>query len=469
MTFARLRKYLLSALAALAVASSPSWAEPAAFPDELKTEGLLVFELARHPVAGLGPMIWIQDAEISGKRHRGLLRSGDLLAVVLPPGQYVLESLHGQSPNRSSSHFGGMTVYTSPSAQWETHRSFTIEAGKVTNLGALLFMENGADPRRFRLAYIDTSAAPPDLRVANPKLAATLGADRFSTAPGEYASPEQLNALRTELLESRFKTLTPAAIAHDNFVASDAGSLALLIKSDGKPASLKLIDPRTFRFNKCRNWGTGAACYLHDGGVLTIDDKSRTVVRYPLDFKPTDFLAFGERGIVLVDGRFRILTSRDAGQSWTLDESLKLDKEAFALRPLLHMGSKGFYVHSKYLFGKPEVKRLVYSSYEKIELRTIDLPKELETIDFLLETDRGLYAAFTTSKNNAPLFFQAHVASEWEQRSTIPRWGCLRLLADRLDSNRLTAICSSQTKSEAMELLSDDGGRSWREGVQTAP
>jgi hypothetical protein len=469
MAFTRLRKFLLPALAGLALMTGPSWAEPAPFPDELKTEGLLVFEMARHPVAGLGPMIWIQDAEISGKRYRGLLRSGNLFAVVLPPGEHVLESLHGQSPNRGSSHFGGVTVYSKPSAQWEANRNFTIEAGKVTNLGGLLFMENDADPRRFRLAYIDSSKAPPSLWAANPKLAAALGSDKFSMAPGVYASPVQLNAVRTELLEAKFKTMTPAAIEHSNFVASDAGSLALLVKGDGKPASLKLVDPGTFRFDKCRNWSTGAACYLNDNGVLIIDDKSKTEVRYPRDFKPTDYLVFGERGIVLVDGRFRILMSRNAGQNWALDESIKLEKETFALRPLLRNGAKGFYVHSKYLFGKPEVKRLLYSPYEKLELRPIEMPEEVEKIDIFLESDRGLYVAFTTTKNTAPLYFQANGKTEWEKRATIPGGGCLHLFADRKDSNRLTAICSSQTKSEAKEYLSDDDGLSWREGVQTAP
>lgn len=468
MAFTRLRNFLFSAFASLAMVAGESLAEKHPLPDELKGQGLLVFEMARHPAAILGPTIWMQDAEISGKRYRGILQAGNVFAVALPPGEHVLESMHGQSPNRDSTQVGSVTVFSNPTAQWAINRKFTIEAGKATSLGGLLFMEDSADPKRFRLAFIDNIKPPPNLWKANPKLAATLGPDKFSLAPGEYASPAQLNALRTELLEARFRTMTPAAIEHSNFVASDAGSLALLIKGAAKPASLKLLDPGTFRFSKCRNWSTGAACHLQDDGLLLIDEKSRKTVRYPADYKPSDYLVFGERGIVMIDGRFRLLISRDAGQNWTLDESIKLEKETLALRPSLRNGANGFYVYSSYLFGKPEVKRLLYSPYEKFDPRPIELPDEVPQINLLLETDRGLYAGYRTRENTAPLYFRANGKTEWEKMAAIPRWGCVHLFADKKDSNRLTAICSSQTKSEAKEYLSDDGGVSWREGVQTA-
>lgn len=470
MPFTTLQKFYSTAFAVLALAAGLAHAEPAKarFPDALTTEGMVVFEVARHPVAISGPQIWISEAEIDGKRYRGLLQSGSLFAVVLPPGEHVLESLHGESPNRQTSFFGGVTVGYHPGAKWPTNRTFTIEAGKVTSLGGMLFMENKPNERGFRLAYIDSSATPPSLMAANPMLGAAIGPDKLLTAPGEYVTPAQLTALRTEMLEAKFKTMTPTAIANANFVAGDAGSFAWLVKGAGNAASLKVVDPGTFRFRKCREWGAGAACYLTDDSVLLIDAKGKKIVHHPVDFEVNDFLAFGD-SIVLIDPRFRLLISRDGGRNWALDESLKVEKGTIALFALLGAGAKGFYVHSTQLFGKPEVKRLLYSPYEKLALRLIDMPPEIEKIDFLLETEQGLYVVFRTAKNTAPVYYLADGQTQWEKKAIIPGWGCNRLYADRNDSKHLTAICSSNTESNAKEFLSDDGALNWRNGPQTSP
>lgn len=469
MPFTSLRKFYSTAFAVLALAAADSHAEAAKarFPDALTSEGMVVFEIARHPVA-VGPQIWISEAEIDGKRYRGLLQSGSVFAVVLPPGEHVLESLHGQSPNRQTSYFSGMAVGFSPAAHWATRRTFTIEAGKITSLGGMLFMENKPNERGFRLAYIDSRDTPPSLMAANPTLAAAIGPDKFLTAPGDYISPVQLTALRTEMLEAKFKTMTPTALANANFVAGDAGSLAFLVKGAGGAASLKVVDPGTFRFRKCREWGAGAACYLTNHSVLLIDGKGRKIVQHPADFEVNDFLAFGD-SIVLVDPGFRLLISRDGGRNWALDESLKVDKATLALRPLLGAGAKGFYVHSTYLFDKPQVKKLLYSPYEKLALRPIDMPPELEKIDVVLETEQGLYAMFRTAKNTAPVYYLANGQTQWEKKAIIPGWGCNRMYADRNDGKRLTVVCSSNSEPEAREFVSDDGALSWRNGPQTSP
>ncbi len=80
-----------------------------------------------------------------------------------------------------------------------------------------------------------------------------------------------------------------------------------------------------------------------------------------------------------------------------------------------------------------------------------------------------MYLAFTTAKNTAPVFFLANGQTQWEKKAIIPGWGCNRLYADRNDNKHLTAVCSSNTESDAKEFLSDDGALNWRNGPQTSP
>ncbi len=454
---------MLALAALLAFLHSGAIADPKKLPDELKDEGLLVFEIVRHPDIRHTGQRWIRQAVINGKRYADMAEADHMRAVALPPGEYKLDALVAVGA-RESTYIGGVHLRGSPATSWSVDRPFVIEAGKVTNLGQFVFHQSTDNPQQYAIRYIDNSTDLPPLEKLNPTLAASLTPEKFVLAPGNYLSAPQLEALRLEFARRDLKGLTAAQLKHTHFVVDTTGTVAILDKPDAsKPPAVKIVDIGHSRTPLCTDWRKGVACLAKGNSILLLDGAERRTIDYPKDFKPYRIHTFGDSGVVLADELFRFVVSKDGGANWTAYNEAAFDKTYIGAYPRFHNGARGFYVYSAYAFGEGAGIRLLYAPYETAQLQPLPRPQAMKTIATALETKQGLYLSPRTSYSDTTttLYFTPIGKSEPEIMS-IPASFCSRLFADDADGQQLTAVCATRTSMwDKEDWHSSDGGKTW--------
>ena len=321
-------------------------------PRTLADKGLLV---ARLYVPGSS--LWDNaQINIDGKLSGANLRDG-YVAIALPPGEhrFVQLRVEGQQLTRydpadqsflkakggGSYHYyyipGGSTIihFTTLSV----NRTFTIEAGKITNLGLLVYL-SADDPtkqhatvdqrKEYYTIPVDNNAEISTYLETNyPDLMATLQerAPRLASGGPPYLAPAKLPDLRRAIatLESRAgKLITTGTVA---VAYGDAGTLvSIKMGTDRKPV-IDVLDTGTLaNIVDARSSGERLLFLTSNARILALEQGKLAQISVPERIQPLRMAAPNASDLIIVDNRMRILTSRDLGRTWTKYEGAMLER-----------------------------------------------------------------------------------------------------------------------------------------------
>lgn len=321
-------------------------------PQTLNDKGLLV---ARLYVPGSS--LW-ENAQINidGKLSSANLRDG-YVAIALPPGEHQLVQLRVEGQQltryeppeaslRKAKGGGGYHYYYIPGGTTVIHfttlsvnRRFTIEAGKITNLGLIVYLP-ADDPNKQRATVdqkkeyytipLDNNAEIATYLETNyPALMAKLEdrSPKLATGGPLFLPPAKLPELRRAIasLESRSGKLITSG---DVSVAyGDAGTLVSVKIGTDKKAIVTVLDTGTLaNIVDARQNGQRLLFLTSNARIFSLDQGTLAQISLPEHVQPLRMAAPNANDLVVVDNRMRILTSTDFGQTWTKHEGALLDR-----------------------------------------------------------------------------------------------------------------------------------------------
>jgi hypothetical protein len=163
------------------------------------------------------------------------------------PGRYTLDSI-----------FESLTKRPSPLA---LQRTFTVQEGKITNLGLMLFAKDPKDNTKITQSYIDNS---PHMREFLTRFGGnSVTADQIkemTLAEGPYLTGGELAAVRTSLAA---RTMFGGTYV----IPADAGILARVTASREK-TSVRLLPSPTLSNIQSFHWRLSAQDFARDGLVF---------------------------------------------------------------------------------------------------------------------------------------------------------------------------------------------------------
>ena len=311
-------------------------------PAELGEKGLLV---ARLYVPG--STIW-RNAQINidGKLHGANLRDG-YVAIALDPGEhkFVQLRLQGQhlahyepqeSPLRMVRGGGSAPTYyyvpggttTIYYTTLSVNRSFTIESGKIANLGLMVYL-SADDPSKQRAAVNESKeyyAIPVDnsaeisyyLQTNYPALIATLKDRAPKLAPGKYLEAAKLPELRRFIAAEEVRKGKLIDNGGVSAVYGDAGTVVLSkLGTDGK-RTIDVLDTGTLANIVDGQRDDDRFIFLTaDAKLLTIDHGRLTQASLPYRIHPVRLGRYGNGNFAIVDNRMTVLVSPNHGKTWS--------------------------------------------------------------------------------------------------------------------------------------------------------
>ena len=209
-------------------------------------------------------------------------------------------------------------------------RKFRVEPGRITNLGLLVYLpvvDKGdtkraatSESRQFNVVVVDNGAETRAFLETNyPELVASLRSRDLVLAPGKYLAADKLPELRRAIAFHESRGPHVVASEATAVVYGKAGTLVALNKgkADGAQTSVQILDPGTLAdvLGGVRS-GDRFTFVTSDGQVLTWEGGAVGRAALPSRSQPVGIWAVGARGLVVVDNRMRIFTSKEPGASW---------------------------------------------------------------------------------------------------------------------------------------------------------
>lgn len=477
-------RYLVTALIVL-IAGLSGCANKHALPklpSEIDEDGLMV---ARLCVLGLRS---IENASITinGKPYPKAMRNGHI-AIALEPGTYKLESIRaeglllGAAPVEASSSIhpakrGGRTTtyYYVPSRPTPVtyttlaiNREFRVEAGRVTNLGLMVYvpiaddptkarvLENANKSRDYRVFTLDNSAEMGAFLSTNfPNLAMQLAGRETILAPGKYVEGKAIPALRRAIaaLEGNGpnRVVTPEGSI---MVFGRAGTIATLgTGPTGKPRVTEVLDTGTLSDVVGGAWvGERYRFLTSDAQLLHWDGERLSKTTFPYPVQPVLMKAFGDRGLLVVDNRMNIMTNNDADGPWTRHErtatkEARLDIQAVG-------DEDGIYV----VLGTRGMPEAIYHIDADDGKGPVDIPTPFNEalfsqgdVSYVVARESGLFLL----SGRASFYFWSKATRSWSVRAK-PAGKC-QAMKFAAQGEEISVSC------DGIDYRSADGGVSWR-------
>lgn len=444
-------------------------------PSMLGENGLLV---ARFYVLG---MEGIENAsvEIDGKYQEGALREG-YLALPLAPGTHALGKLRTQGwllssavvdvvppirPARGGSapHFIYIpgTTRTVAFTTLGVDRSFTIEAGRVTNLGLIVYLPVVDPPdvkravetpsRRFHVIALDNGAEVQSFLETNyPALTSSLKDRRVLLAPAPYLDAARLPDLRLAIAAHESKGRHVINAESQLLVYGRAGTIvSATLGGSGKPQSVRVLPTGTLAdvVGGVRQ-GDRFTFVTSDAQVLSWDGAK--LDRTPLlqRVHPTAMGGLGRSGLLIVDNRLRVLTAKGPCEPWVAYEGMMSDRPRSDLSVIADID--GAYV-SVGFEGQPELYWVDAggSVPRPVDAPRLD-PRPMVYWHVLAARPAGLFVIYT---GESRFHFRPRGSSEWLLRQR-PLGKCGPLRIDE-QGTELSITCDD------VPYRSLDSGATW--------
>lgn len=428
-------------------------------PDDIAHQGLLVGKVVTPDM----PDLLEGDPVIDGRKFSGGMRSG-YVVVPLDPGEYNLESINVRTGSRtiSTPYSTHTTVY---STSYPIGRSFTIERGRATNVGLLVFMAGAKGSSRYYMFALDNSKEMATfLRETHPALQASLK-DAALDAPGPFLDPAKTSQLRrviaiTMLARHKHRYVGTTL----GYVGGPAGTLVRIKRdSTGKAVDLVVLDTGTaVDLTECSVSSDRAACMLSSSEFLLAKGESVTTMKVPEGVIGNSIHVY-EGGLALVDSSMNIYNSGDDGRSWT-----KYDGVAWA-EPLGYdwtrpdqknrfsfvSGKRGFYLYSPTI--ESDKAPLLYYDYALRSYRNLSLPDSADRVKSVYETDAGLFVGPSyTAFANGKVHLLPAGGGAWQVRET-PEAACKDFAVIDGSGREIQILCKKENVWK-----STDGGLNWQ-------
>lgn len=321
-------------------------------PATLGEQGLMV---ARLYVPGT--LAW-ENARINidGKLYPASLREG-YVAVALAPGEHDFvqlrvegQQLSGYEPDEAFRKVRGGGGYRAPTyvpgssyvvyfTTLSVNRHFKVEAGKIVNLGLIVYVPAPDDPnkksatpgnkgKQYYTVTLDNNAEMSSYLNTNyPSLMASLR-DSIALAPAKYLEANRLPDLRRviashEITKGRLVTSAGVTVAY-----GDAGTI-VAFKSAGKDGKLsaEVLDTGTLaNIVDAQPDGDRLVFLAADGKVYTFEHGKLTKAAIPFPVQAVRLGVMRGHALAVVDNRLRVAMSSDGGTSWTKYEGSTVEK-----------------------------------------------------------------------------------------------------------------------------------------------
>lgn len=425
---------------------------------------------------------------IDGKFYPASLREG-YVAVALPPGEhnFVQLRVEGQQLSRyepDEAAFrkvrgggGGGGGYRAPVyvpggsymvyfTTLSVNRHFKVEAGKIINLGLIVYMPVPQDPNKqtatsapskeyYAITLDNNVEMSTYLRTNYPALMASLKDSSITMAPAKYLEAARLPDLR-RLIASHEITKGRIVAGSGGVTAAygDAGTI-VVFKPGGKDGKLvpQVLDTGTLtNIVDGHPDGNRMVFLAADGKVYTFEQDKLSTGAIPFAVHAVRFSILRNHALAVVDNRLRVAMSTDGGATWTKYEGSMIDK------PRSDMGvasdGEGIYVYagnrgvpSSILYLRPdEPKPRVIpgpppNANTGIPTTSFSYPVARESGLFLIYKERDFYFRSRATNDN------------WSLRSK-PGTSCHPIVFD--DSGRKLKVECDGAKYE-----SDNAGTTW--------
>jgi hypothetical protein len=422
-------------------------------PEVLSDHGLLVGVIAARSMSNtaveqLG--FSLAAVDIDGVRYTDAVQ-GNYLVLPLKPGDYTLQSLH---------------IYRSlddrTGTRYPLAYKFQIVKGQATNLGAMaLVRQEGKDKegRYWKVRVDNTDDMAAYLQRQHPQVAANLRpAKPVLAGEAKYADGKMIELVRRDIARHSWIFSEDPTLAQ--YVGDELGTIVKLLRnSQGKIAAFDVLDSgTTTAMLSCSGHDQRFVCSSAEPALYFVEGTS--VKRRPLPFQAKHVWVhtFAPRGLVLVDERMTVYSSRDDGATWS--------KYVWYPRkePLHHLasikfanGKNGYYAYSTFT-ADPLAPQIIYYDHARGTYRAIDTPKT-NAFQRLIETPQGLLLGphnFERKDTRATLYFQSAGRSDWQAR-TLPgnRCGLLHRADERM--SKLNVFCDGKLYESV------DAGNAWAE------
>lgn len=382
----------IALLAVGALSGCVSTASLPELPEALEGDGLLVGEIYMP-----GSFRWdSSQVTINGRIYNASLRDG-YLAIKLPPGEYTIDNLrtHGwndklsrhveeQSPYvKTKGSYRPPTYIYVPGTPTYTYytllpikQKFTIEANRITNIGMYVFLVDPKDAKKFYTVKLDNSREMAHFLDTNyPKLMATITNRTPVSVDTTYLDTGKLPDLRRSIAAKEARLGRMVTAGQQTLVYGGAGTAVLFPFDKEKkdaPPTVQVLDTGTLADIKgVQLQGERASLLTADAQVLVVDKGK--LARRPIPYRvhPLHFRRFGDRGIVALDNRRRLLLSHDDGVTWTKDESAMVEEPTNNLD--VYATHDGIFVYNT---GRGVPDAILMRSYKEPTMRPIPTPTE---------------------------------------------------------------------------------------------
>lgn len=433
-------------------------------PKDVGDRGLLVAQVSSQTMAeALSSDPVIRSPNDQGRLYTGGLRGGTLI-VPLPPGEYELTQLSRMTGSSSIS-TGYGTIHQTSRMNYPVGRTFTIEAGKATTLGMLVFERSPEGGDRYLLMYADNrKELERFLRERYESTYLSLRGERFIAADVPQLAPEGLHQLRRYLAADRLaKPQWQFEHPDAQFVTASFGAAARVVREPGRPPAIgELIETGTVAdLSGCSIAGARVACVTGAHHYLLLEDDQMREVAAPDGVTVNSIHVFAESGIVIVDDDMRFHNSQDGGRSWQVYDGVRRAKpfrrdgyRRAALNNVTFVpGRNGFYAFERGVgSGKGSI---VHADHATATYRTIPVPGGVSSLNVLQEASRGLYVGpnYSLAAKGRAHFLPAG-ENEWAVLE-LPASGCsdLRVAED--------TVLTIDVSCAGGVYRSEDGGTSW--------
>lgn len=339
----RLFRITVAALPTLLLSACVSTSPVPELPDTIADQGIAVAKIYVP-----GNSNWTDTQIYLDKRLRSDALRGGYIAIALDPGEHNLEYLR-----RLSHTTAGYQSTTYHYRMLPINRKFSVESGKVTDLGLIIALTDIKDATKFLSVTVDNRAEVRRYLEANyPGLMASLKDREPQLAPHKYLDDKNLTTLRRQVAvrEALGGKLKPGM----DYIAGDAGTLAQ-IKYDakGKISGIDILDTGTLaEILGPRQNGDTTAFLGTDGQLILIRKGRMEKSRIPAALYPAGFELIGPTSVVVADNRMNLYTSRDGGKTWNSYTAAALDKPSKDIG--FARNEQGLFVYTP-LTGRPGI------------------------------------------------------------------------------------------------------------------
>lgn len=442
-------------------------------PDDVGSDGLLVGQLASSTwpkVLWAEPLVSSEDPKFGIKKYIAGIR-GNTMIVPLPPGDYTLNGFRRTtSSNTISTSYS--TVTTRQFLTYPVQKKFTIESGRATNFGLIVY-EPTLQPSKYSLdpVFLDNTAELTTyLKDRHAEMFTSLKNREFIKGYDTTPTPDQIKKLRTYIAAKRALSKKWQYSHHnDEIVTGIVGTIARIHKkTDGKYVLDKLYEPGTVTdLTNCGVMGQRAVCVTAHDTYLLLDKDTVSSHKGPEGVLLNSATAFGKSGILLIDDLRRLHISRDNGNSWSVYDGAQRDEvvERSSYAPIdvnsfgIHFGKSGYYVFEKKSDG--DEAPLIYGDYVSGKHRIIRMPDTVDNVRIIEEKGGLLFVgpAFTEFMHDK-FHYLDHNTQKWTVVD-IPTHYCSEMAILDDEANHIELRCGRNDIR-----ITEDRGITWSKSTE---